>query len=521
MKYSLPLFLCLSLLPGPVTAGKAVLPTPPAAPLELLKPESSGVYQDAKGTSHAWSIGQSHGLEWDGAPYLPVGASVTPLSWTGGGTEDDWAKDKAVLDLLNKRGVHDVVLSAGAKGLTHVPPAAVQRVLDYLDAQGFRYGLKIADFPKDPLIGYVVKPAVYRNPSPAASGPTVFRHIPGLADAFYMLVSPRDGEIDESGQARVADGETAQVTLKNPITDDVLLLYPQRLYFAGTPESHLPDLWQGYDEYRDRLLTFFGRVKLGPGFRFFLDPITDSIGLRGEVESVIPTTDGFRLDFEAWLDKKYHHNVDDLNRGWGIKEHDLPDFAVAARCLPLWSGTKGVPAVYDPLKKTPYLVLNKPRIGGHVWDDLAQFRLESVRGYMNALADALKKGVANVPVVYQWGGRSALFTNSQAQGGFDGLSLGDAGAGAYAFAQAEGNAENDLADRRGGGHDDPIRRLGFPAGHGRARLLRPGAFPGGSQTTGRLRSRAVFFGSRPGPAAPCAAVSCRRSGRGSEFAPVV
>lgn len=166
------------------------------------------------------------------------------------------------------------------------------------------------------------------------------------------------------------DGETAQVTLKNAITDDILLLYPQRLYFAGTPESHLPDLWQGYDEYRDRLLTFFSRLKLGPGFRFFLDPMTDKIGFQGEVENVIPTTDGYRLDFEAWLEKKYNHNVDDLNRGWGIKEHDLPDFATAGRCLPLWSGSKGVPAVFDPINKTPYLVLNQPRIGGHVWDDL-------------------------------------------------------------------------------------------------------------------------------------------------------
>ncbi len=69
------------------------------------------------------------------------------------------------------------------------------------------------------------------------------------------------------------------------------------------------------------------------------------------MENVIPTTDGFRLDFEAWLNKKYNHNVDDLNRGWGIKEHDLPDFATAARCLPLWSGAKGVPAVYDPAEK--------------------------------------------------------------------------------------------------------------------------------------------------------------------------
>jgi len=435
MKHLLPLFLALSLLPHTAPAARVVAP-PPAPPPILLKPESGGTYQDARGGSHAWSIGQGHGLTWEGQPYLPAGAVFTPSSWTGKGTEEEWGKDKAALDMLGKGGVHDLVLSAGAKGLTHVPAAAAQRVLDYLDANGFHYGLRIADFPQDPLIGYVVKPAVYRNPSPSTAGPTRFRHIPGLADAFYLLVAPKDGDIEESGPAQMVDGETAQVTLKNPVTDDVLLLYPQRLYLPGTPESRLPDLWQGYDEYRDRLLGFFSRVHLGPGFRFFLDPISDGIGFGGEVENVVPTTDGYRLDFEAWLNKKYGHNMDDLNRGWGIKDDDLPDFATAARCLPLWSGGKGVPAIYDPVKKASYQVLNHP-LGGHVWDDLRQFRLQSVRGYMNALAGVLKKSVADVPVVYGWGGRSALFTNPEMRGGFDGLSVTNTGAGAYAFAQAE------------------------------------------------------------------------------------
>jgi len=435
MKYFL-LGLAL-LLCGRSSLSAKLTPVAPA-PLELLKPESDGVFQDAKGGSHPWSIGQAHFLRWDGLPYLPVGAAFQPQSWARDASEAAWAKDKAALDMLGKRGVHDVVLSAGATGLTHVSLAAVQQVLDYLDANHFQYGLEIADFPQNPLTGYIVKPAVYRNPLPSASGPTTFRHIPGLAGAFYMLVSPRDGEIEESGTARVLDAETAQVTLKTPATDDVLLLYPQRLYFMGTPESRLPDLWEGYDEYRDRLLGFFSHLRLGPGFRFFLDPFTRQLGFGGEVENVIPTTDGFRLDFEAWLDKKYHHNVDDLNRGWGIRDHDLPDFAAAARSLPLWSGSKGVPAVYDPVKKVAYAVLNKPRIGGHVWDDLQQFRIASLRGYMNSMADVLKKGVADVPVVYGWGGRSALFTNTQSRGGFDGLSIGGAaGSGAYAFAQAE------------------------------------------------------------------------------------
>ena len=432
------LLTAMALLPLPaLAASKKPAPVVPLAPPVFLKPATTGTFQDAQGTVHPWSIGPAHGLTWDSKPYLPVGAAWTPRSWSKGAGEAEWSADKISIDAMSKRGVQDVLLTAGTLGLTHVPPVSVQRVLDSLDAKKFGYGLRIADFPKDPLIGYVVKPAVYRNPSPPVSGPTLFQHIPNLADAFYLLVSPRDADIEEIGDAQTVNGETASVTLKTPVTGDVLLLYPQRLYLAGTPESRLPDLWQGYDEYRDRLLQFFKQVHLGPGFRFYLDPLTDQLGLGGEVENVIPTTDGFRLDFEAWLNKKYNHNVDDLNRGWGIKDRDLPDFATAARCLPLWSGSKGVPAVYDPVKKTPYRVLNRPRIGGHVWDDLAQFRIESVRGYMNALADVLKKGVADAPVIYAWGDRSALWTNPRTQGGFDGLAMTGVGSGAYAFAQAE------------------------------------------------------------------------------------
>ena len=433
------LVLCaLALLPALKCAAKEAA-LPPAPPPMLQKPEASGTYQDSRGGMHPWSIGQAHILTWDKVPYLPVGAMFTPQSWTGIGSEEEWAKDMLALGTLSKRGVREVTLTAGPKGLTHIPVAAVQRVLDYLDANNFRYGLEIADFPKDPLVGYIVKPSVYRNAAASGTAPTEFRHIPNLAGGFYVLVSPHDGEIDETGRVRLMDSETAVAAPKETTPGDVLLLYPERLYLAGTPESHLPDLWQGYDEYRDRVLGFFSHVKLGPGFRFFLDPLTEQVGFGGEVDNVIPTTDGYRLDFEAWLNQKYNHNVDDLNRGWGIMDKNLPDFTVAARSIPLWAGAKGVPAVYDPVKKTAYMVLNKPRIGGHLWDDIRAFRLESVRGYMNAMADVLKKGVANVPVVYQWSGRSALLTSNDTRGGFDGISMPASAAGAYAFAQAEEN----------------------------------------------------------------------------------
>lgn len=451
MKYPLPLTLSLLLLgPGAPAANRVpdAPPPIPAASLQTERPKTvtGGAYRDAGGSEHPWRITAAHSLIWDGAAYLPVGLTVTPKSWATGAAADAWAADQKTLDDLKAHGVLDVCLSAGKAGLTHVAPALVQKTLDYLDANGFRYGVEIADFPRDPLIGYVIKPGVYRDASPPVSGPVRFSHISGVADAVYMLVSKHDGEVDETGRAQIQGQDTAVVNVKNAGPDDVLLLYPQRLFLDGSPESHLPDLWQGYDEYRDRLLGFFRRVKLGPGFRFFRDPLTDGIGMQGEVENLIPTTQGFQLDFQAWLDRKYAHNVDDLNRGWGVADRStgsaVPDFATAARCIPLWFGTRGVPAIYDPPTQAAYAVTNKPRIISHFWEDIAQFRIESTRGYMNAIADALKKGVADVPVVYDWTGHNALFSNDRERGGYDGLTLTPGpnegiASGAYVYGQAE------------------------------------------------------------------------------------
>ncbi len=416
---------------------------PPAAPVaEAPKAQTTGTFRDAAGHAHAWTISQAHTLDWEGTPYLPVGGMWTPQSWQANAPASAQAADQQFLETLKSHGVYDVCLTAGARGLTHVPPPVVQKTLDALEAGGFHYGLEIADFPHDALVGYVVKPGAYRNPAPPTVGPARFSHIPGLADAVYMLVSTHDGEVDDAGDAQIENEDTALVTLKNAGPDDVLLLYPQRVYAPGTPESRLPDLWQGYDEYRDRLLTWFRSVRLGPGFRYFLDPLTDKLALSGEVENLVPTTDGYRQDFGAWLDKRYAHNIDDLNKGWGVANRDLPDFTAAARSLPLWYGARGVPAIYDPVTHNRYEVSNKPRIGGHVWQDIADFRVQSVRGYMNAISDVLKKGVADVPVVYQWTGHTALFSNDRTLGGYDGLCMteGDDSPlerGAYAYGQAE------------------------------------------------------------------------------------
>ena len=86
MKYLPLLLLALAALPHPSrAANNAAAALPLAPPPVLLKPESSGTFQDARGGSHAWTVGQGHGLNWEGAPYLPAGAVFVPLVVGGGG----------------------------------------------------------------------------------------------------------------------------------------------------------------------------------------------------------------------------------------------------------------------------------------------------------------------------------------------------------------------------------------------------------------------------------------------------
>ena len=445
-------FLLLLLLPTLAHAAPKTPALPPAPPPvydQAPKPVSAGAYKDSAGSVHRWQVLPSHTLSWDGQPYLPVGVRFVPQSWKAGAAKADTDADTATLSSLKAHGIMDVTLAAPGS-LLNVPAPAIQKTLDTLDANGFHYGLDIAAFPPDPLPGREIRPGAFRNPAPPTDSPARFGPIPGLTDAFYMLVSARDGTVDETGAAQI-DGTTALVSPRHLSPDDVLILYPQRLLTPDTPEGRLPDVWQNYDAYRDSLLTLLRPLHFGPGLRFFLDPLSKGMAFAGETGSIIPTTDGWRLDFAAWLGTRYKHNVDDLNTGWGIAGRDLPSFTVASRSVPLWQGARGVPSVYDPVTGKQYPVLNKPRIGGHLWDDLAQFRVESVRGYLNAAAVALKKGVADVPVVYRWGERAPLWTQTDAKSGWDGLWVENSLAGrvpaqssaVLALAQSEDGAKTE------------------------------------------------------------------------------
>jgi len=428
------------------TPSTAALPG--TAPMLPVKPVASGAYKDSAGAVHHWNIESGHLLSWDGQPYLPVGGVFEPHYWTEGQNDANWSADVAALSTLKQHHVQDVILY-NSHGFMHAPAAAVQRVIDYLEQNGFRYGIEVGETPKDPLTGYVIKPNVYRAVPSGDSSAIKFDQINGISSALFVIASKTDDDAVTVGEA-VVDETSALVPV--PATgsmDSVVLLYPQQVFAPASTEGHLPDLWQGYDDYRDKLLAFFSHIHLCKGFRFFIDPFNDRLGMGGDIPNLVPSSEGFHLAFEAWLQKKYK-TADDLNRAWGIKQRDLPDFATAARCLPLWGGLRGVASVYDPVKSVSYGVLNKPTIQSRYWQDVDDFKTTSVRGYMNGIADVLKSAVADVPVVFKAASPDKIFVNDRTVGGFDGLGIEAFGHGvqletkcaAPVFAMAEESSTN-------------------------------------------------------------------------------
>ena len=78
------------------------------------------------------------GGEGQPAQAVPAGR-FQAQSWSPRATEADFRADVAALELLKRNRVTDVYVQAGRGAFTDVPAANIQRLFDYLDANGRRY----------------------------------------------------------------------------------------------------------------------------------------------------------------------------------------------------------------------------------------------------------------------------------------------------------------------------------------------------------------------------------------------
>jgi hypothetical protein len=408
---------------------------------------AAGEFVDSANGHHPWRVNENHALYWESKPFTPIGAVLASKFLSSEPTDDNWQADIKALRALKKNGVTNILIrpGSGPGSIVDLPASTVQGLLDVLDSSGFTYGFDIDGAPRTSWTAALINPAIYRSPAPEAGSTVSFRNLPDIVSATYFLVNVSDGHVAATGNADIVDNLTVSVKLSPGQGGDgtVLLLYPEaRMTPGGDEERSVPDIWAGADEYRDSILLYFNRVKFGKGLRFFLDPVRVDSALVAQADGgMLPTSDTFRIQFQSWLLKRYGNSLVRLRASWGVKNNDIPDFATAVRCRPLWFQAKGLPLLYDPTNAHTFEILPA---NSHVWQDIRDFQIESIQRAMNGIADALKTGVANVPVVYTWSQLSPAFVNL-GPNGYDGLFFnprihGDAivrEGGAYAFAAVE------------------------------------------------------------------------------------
>jgi len=426
-------------------------PAPQSAPSATAAPGSDGEFQDRAGATHHWEINRAHALIWDGKPYLPAGALLHLPGPPAASTQP--ATVNPVLDLLAAHGVKDLCLDRPG-GWMAGDEAGDQALVDALEARGIRYGIALDARPGQPLSGYLATPARVEVPAEWRQPGRPLRcsvDLPGARSAIYALVDRESDSVVASGRVPVVDGSARiEVTFRPGrrmfAPGAARLLVVPETELGGLPEERPIDFWSGWENTQQRLARRLAAVKWGPGLRFFARPAPARFGLHGEGEELIPSSGGFRLQFESWLERRY--SVSDLNLQWALNEREINSLTTAARLVPLWAreehDTKSA-WLLDPVTTETYRVdLRRTAF----WRDIRQFRTESIRRALDGTATLVKKVAADVPVIWEWTEYHPIYSDPQEVGGLDGLSFAAPGWGrevatgpaAYAYAQAEGSA---------------------------------------------------------------------------------
>jgi hypothetical protein len=408
-------------LSGGLAQRRTTRPAPPVEPIAPVPPKpsralSAGTFTDRTGAKSIWSVDDKHTLIWNNRPYFPVGGTFTPRSLSDS-DEAAWQTDRDALSTLQSKGLLDLVIMP-EKSLPEIPPAALQRLVDFLDSNGFRYGLGFGPGMNRPLVGIVVKPGSYRYDT--RDSLTAQWQVEHALSALFLLTDiGNENKVVRIDALPIPD-RVLTVPIEPPpgSTHLIALLYPRKSLPAAS--GSLPDLWNGFDSYRDQLLATLSKVQFGSGLRFFLDPLAREIGLSGESDFLVPDPGGFNLEFEAYLSTRYA-SVEEAKQNWAVAEGDFKTFTELTRLIPLWVADRGVPYFFDPFTSKMYRIVDARQ--SKWWNDFLQCRNDGIVYYMNALASVLKKQVANVPVVYTCTQNHPIFLNAERDAGYDGLNV--------------------------------------------------------------------------------------------------
>ena len=317
-----------------------------------------------------WQINDHHALVWGGHAYMPVGMKVD-------GTPADVDRVNAsTKDLI-------VDLAAGGTGWADV--------FADLNKNQDRFLIKINSLA--PMArGISVEPQGYRVPDLTAAKHVQF-NIPGATSALVLLVNQADATIVKQDRVPILNGVFSYDAPDVNGMDHVLLVYPEMTSLEQ------PDFWDGFDAQRDQLLMSLRRNAPGPGLRGIVNPLGRLLRMPGRDSRFVPTSTFFRDELKSLLESRYH-SIETATKAWTIAAPDFQDFDTMSRMVPLWSGYRGVPSLWDPASDRLYEVDNKRSAA---WADINDaIQLAATRRFKSLVTDI--RQIADVPVIQDWAG---------------------------------------------------------------------------------------------------------------------
>lgn len=392
------------------------------------KPLGYGVYKDREGVPHRWHINPHGALIWDGNPYVPVGAMYLSRWFMDFNAADiahnefTYEDDLKRLRQMKEAGITDLYLNP-CRNWKEKPAWVWQGFADMCEQVGINYGIQVTNHLA-PLKAWHIAQDEYVTRG--TGGETVSMNISGTwfgrteaeNRVLYAAFDPDTGDLADWGEAAVrpaAGGIEAEAAPKAETGRSLMVHFIPELTFRG--DMH--DYWTGIDEaYRAELDSFFSKLKLGPRFRLWIDPLDNEQSFR-DMHRMLPHSAAFRAMFEDYLRRKYVRAQDAVD-AWGIEGAGETNFASLARLIPLGKPSTESDigyAVDEHTGRTYRIDLTRSAM----WFDMLRFRDSSIAGFNNQVADMIKKH-HDAPVVLK-ATDTDCFVNIQSRGGFDGLGM--------------------------------------------------------------------------------------------------
>lgn len=314
-------------------------------------------------------------LIWDGAPYLPFGLRI-------GASDAEIVAAKA-------SGTKDVIVECPPN------PALMKATVGALEREGLRYLLSVSALAPAAR-GVVVEPQGNRFTGITAKRTLEFT-ILGAEEALVVLAVRRDNYVQATQRVQGVNGKfSVEVSPPNDL-EHVAMIFP----IAASQEQL--GAWETFDVHRDALLTSLKGAGLGRGFRGILNPMGTMASQSG-VRTFVPTNRLFRFEFAAHL-KETYRNPETCMRAWTMAGTEAKTFDQLAQMVPLWSGTRGMPSLWNPVDNNLFPCEIRRST---IWRDIEIVLANAEARRIDRLIRSIRR-IADVPILQEWVGWSPLY----------------------------------------------------------------------------------------------------------------